>query len=159
MKVCIVRHGSAEAGVDSDESRSLTEKGFQQAQGVGRWIGSLIEDQQLSDSLQICHSPFLRARQTAEAVSEACGLKAIEIGLITPSGDIEQLLEWLMTQDRDVVLVSHLPLVGRLAAKLVEGQVFDQPWSPAEAWVLEGDMAASGCMTVTKVWYPALEEG
>lgn len=158
MKICIVRHGSAETGADADELRSLTEKGFQQAQGAGRWIQSLIAEQQLADDVLICHSPYLRAQQTAGAVINATGKSGQQCDLITPQGDVTQILDWLVAQERDIVLVSHLPLVGRLAAKLVEGQVFDQPWSPAEAWLLEGDIAASGCMTVTGVWYPALEE-
>ena len=56
-----------------------------------------------------------------------------------------------------MIVVSHLPLVGRLASLLVDGRALDQPWSPAEGWVLSGDLFAPGCMTVDQIWYPALD--
>jgi phosphohistidine phosphatase len=40
---------------------------------------------------------------------------------------------------------------------MVDGEVYDQPWSTAECWVLEGDLIARGCMRVSKTWYPGLE--
>jgi len=67
------------------------------------------------------------------------------------------LLNDLTAQEQDLILVSHLPLVGHLAAMLVDGQLYDQPWSPAECWILQGDLAAAGCMSVDAVWYPVLD--
>ena len=43
------------------------------------------------------------------------------------------------------------------APVMVDGEVYDQPWSTAECWVLEGDLIARGCMRVSKTWYPGLE--
>lgn len=163
MKVCIVRHGSAEMGADADASRQLTEKGSTQAQGAGRWLASMLNDGKIESDVTLYSSPYIRARQTAEAISAATGIAVSSLaeqvdGDIVPAGNIDDIVDFLSTQEGDIILVSHLPLVGRLAAKLVDGEVYDQPWSPAECWLLEGDPAASGCMTVTAVWYPALEE-
>lgn len=158
MKICIVRHGSAEMGADEDSLRPLTDKGQQQAQGAGRWLAGLLAKGELSDNSRILTSPYLRTYQTAEAIAAATSLTLEENEGIVPHGKVERLVEQLTTEQSDIVLVSHLPLVGRLSAKLVDGQIYDQPWSPAECWVLEGDIAASGCMSVTSVWYPALEE-
>ena len=159
MKVCIVRHGSAEIGADEDSQRSLTEKGRQQAQGAGRWLATLVADGVVANDAKIFASPYLRARQTAEAIAEASSLTLSEFADITPHGKVERIVEKLIREEKDIILVSHLPLVGRLAAKLVDGQIYDQPWSPAECWLLEGEVAGSGCMSVASVWYPALEEG
>lgn len=159
MKICIVRHGSAEIGADEDNLRQLTAKGQGQAQGAGRWLAELLAKGDLSNNARIFASPYLRARQTADAIATATSLAVEEHEEIVPHGKVERLVEQLTSEQTDIVLVSHLPLVGRLAAKLVDGQIYDQPWSPAECWLLEGDIAASGCMSVASVWYPALEEG
>lgn len=159
MKICIVRHGSAEQGADEDSQRNLTTKGLAQVQGAGRWLMEQLKHGDLASNTLILSSPYLRAQQTAEAIAEATALSLNILPDLVPHGKIERIGEQLMSQTQDLILVSHLPLVGRLAAKLVDGQMYDQPWSPAECWLLEGDIAASGCMSVTSVWYPALEQG
>lgn len=158
MKICIVRHGSAELGADEDNKRQLTAKGLAQAGGAGRWLAGLLASGDLSANAKIWVSPYVRAKQTAQAIAEATALPMAELSDITPDGKIERITEKLVTETDDIILVSHLPLVGRLAAQLVDGQMYDQPWSPAECWLLDGEIVASGCMSVTSVWYPALEE-
>ncbi|MCH2039949.1 MAG: phosphohistidine phosphatase SixA [Saccharospirillaceae bacterium] len=158
MRLCIVRHGTAEIGADEDPLRQLTDKGLREAQGAGRWLAEMLADGNLSAGATIYASPYLRARQTAEAIAFATSLPLKEYEEIVPHGRLERLVEQLATEQTDIVLVSHLPLVGRLAAQLVDGQIYDQPWSPAECWVLEGDIAASGCMSVASLWYPALDK-
>ena len=159
MKICIVRHGSAEIGADNDSQRALTTKGTDQARGAGKWVAGLLADGVLANDTKILSSPYLRAEQTAQQIQLASKLELEQLNTITPAGDVDAIVDELTQSENDLILVSHLPLVGRLAAKLVDGQVYDQPWSPAECWLLEGDIAAAGCMTVTSVWYPALEEG
>lgn len=151
MKLCIVRHGLAEVGADSDQQRPLREEGAEQARLAGLWLA----DAALQSPL-IVSSPFVRAQQTAEAIASSLAQEVRFSDHLTPSSSPQQLLGEVSNLQQDVVLVSHLPLVGRLAALLVEGQVFDQPWSPAECWLLEGDVFAAACMTVTQVWYPEL---
>lgn len=153
MKICIVRHGSAVTGNLDDEHRPLTEKGVVQAQAAGRWLA-----QQGWNNPEVMVSPYYRARQTAAAIQGSLGFPESESGLLVPSADVSTLTSLLCDRSNDLILVSHLPLVGRLAAWLVEGQQFDQPWSPAECWVLSGDVPGPGCMSVSAVWYPALEE-
>ncbi|WP_221798564.1 phosphohistidine phosphatase SixA [Oceanobacter mangrovi] len=152
MKICVVRHGSAMAGQLDDVSRGLTESGLREVVMAGKWLAS----QQWNNPV-IWASPYHRAQQTAAAISEASGLDVDTHPTLVPSADVQPILDDLVQQQRDLILVSHLPLVGRLAATLIDGQAYDQPWSPAECWVLEGDIAAAGCMSVAAVWYPALE--
>ena len=151
MKLCIVRHGTAVSGAVQDEGRALTPRGLMQAQGAGVWLAQ----QPLKSPALFCSS-YLRTRQTADAIGAALGLTATVMPALTPDADVRHLLDELMRQSDDLILVSHLPLVGHLAALLVDGQVYDQPWSPAECWLLNGDIAAPGCMTVEAVWYPVL---
>ncbi|ASP39742.1 phosphohistidine phosphatase SixA [Bacterioplanes sanyensis] len=153
MKLCIVRHGLAVTGADSDEQRPLREEGVQQAQRAGQWLESLG-----LESPQLMVSPYLRTQQTAQAINESLGSTIDTMNALVPSSAPESVVEQLLAVKQDTVLVSHLPLVGRLAALLVEGQVFDQPWSPAECWLLEGDIAAAACMSVRDIWYPELAQ-
>lgn len=152
MKICIVRHGAAVIGSLDDAHRPLTEKGVVQAQAAGRWLAT----QEWNDPV-ILVSPYFRAKQTAEAIRESLPLDMSETVFLTPESDVKALISSIAEVERDLIMVSHLPLVGHLAAWLVEGQVFDQPWSPAECWVLSGDIAGPACMSVSAVWYPALE--
>lgn len=157
MKLCIVRHGSAVVGSLDDISRGLTEQGTNEAAAAGRWLAK-----QSWNDAEMWVSPYFRAQQTAANINagfeqHGSPLAQSDQNTLTPSSDVQSILELLVHQQRDLILVSHLPLVGRLAAALTEGQVFDQPWSPAECWILEGEIAASGCMDVSAVWYPALE--
>ena len=65
MKICIVRHGSAVSGAVQDQNRGLTERGEGQAVGAGHWLA-----QQAFNNPRILASPFLRARQTAQAIAD-----------------------------------------------------------------------------------------
>jgi|TARA_R110000868_G_scaffold200228_4_gene447480 phosphohistidine phosphatase len=152
VKICIVRHGSAVVGSLDDQHRGLTDKGRHQAQAAGGWLA-----EQEWQNPQIWVSPYYRAQQTAALISESMPLDMENHASLIPSSDVTPIVDELIERDGDVILVSHLPLVGRLAAYLVEGQVFDQPWSPAECWVLSGDIAGPGCLSVESVWYPVLE--
>ena len=157
-KLAIVRHGAAVPGGDSDASRALTEQGQLQADAAGAWLS------QHMPGAGILVSPYLRAQQTAAALvrhglgqGEGHTSGLVTSDALTPSGHPERIVESLLLRTDDLILVSHLPLVGRLAALLVDGQVYDQPWSTAECWVLEGDVFAAGCLSLVTSWYPALE--
>ncbi|WP_430462440.1 phosphohistidine phosphatase SixA [Thalassolituus sp. LLYu03] len=152
MKICIVRHGAAEHGSVQDRGRSLTDRGFRQADGAGKWLAS-----QPLNNPRLIASPFLRTQQTAAAIAGHLNIAVESSEQLIPEGQVQPLVDELTHETRDVILVSHLPLVGHLAALLVDGQIYEQPWSPAEVWILDGDVAAAGCMTVNGVWYPVLE--
>lgn len=152
-KLVIVRHGCAVPGQDNDADRALTPQGVAEAEAAGQWLAT-----RFHGAATVLCSPYLRARQTAELISKA-GTGPVEVDQnITPSGDPYAVVERLTSRQSDVVLVSHLPLVGRVASLLTEGRLFDQPWSTAECWMLDGEVFAAGCMSVSQVWYPALEQ-
>ncbi|GAA6146218.1 phosphohistidine phosphatase SixA [Thalassolituus maritimus] len=150
-RIFIIRHGSAVPGMDLDSERVLTHKGEEEAAAVASWVSS-----QVQPGAVLYASPYRRAQQTATAVAAASGLIINTLDAITPSGSAPVIADMLTSESGDVVVVSHLPLVGRLASLLVEGFELDQPWSPAECWLLSGDIIASGCMSVEQTWYPAL---
>ena len=74
------------------------------------------------------HSGKLRARQTAEALAAALHLesKVEELEGLNPKDHPEPLARWLRLEAQkneagDIVLVSHLPVLDRLASLLVAG--------------------------------------
>lgn len=150
MKVFIVRHAQAQTGKDDDAARSLTENGQQTAQQLAIWLAT-----HLNQSVKIVASPYLRAMQTAQIIAAKLNCEVQQNALFTPTIDAEQALAQLSEYQQDVLLVSHQPLVGRLASLLVAGDEQDQPWQTAECRILEGDCAYSGCMQVKTLWYPA----
>ena len=149
-RLFIFRHGTAVPGMDLDSERTLTPSGEHEARCAGAWLAHI-----LSSDARLVVSPYLRAQQTAQAL--ATPFEVETWAELTPAGDPNAISDLLIEETRDVILVSHLPLVGRLASLLVDGRAMDQPWSPAEGWVLNGDIIAPGCMTVEQIWYPALE--
>ena len=153
-RLVIVRHGTAVMGLDNDAARTLTEEGRAQADLAGQWLTQCVLGVEASI---VMSSPYLRAQETAEAISRHSKSVIQTSTLLRPDSDPLALADILTGEFDNLIVVSHLPLVGRLAAVMVDGEVYDQPWSTAECWVLEGDLIARGCMRVSKTWYPGLE--
>jgi phosphohistidine phosphatase len=154
VKLYLIRHGLAEAGAPDDMSRNLTEFGERQALGAARWLAKNIKG-----PVTLWASPYLRTQQTAAPIAKALGIDIVAHTCLQPEMTPHKVVEELCRQQQNIILVTHLPLVGRLAALLTEGTVSDRSWSPAEIWQLEGDVFAAGCLTNTDVWYPVVDEG
>tara|TARA_B100000446_G_C10547858_1_gene339133 strand:+ start:3773 stop:4234 length:462 start_codon:yes stop_codon:yes gene_type:complete len=153
VKLYLIRHGEAVNGDTYDVNRQLTERGERRAQLAADWLAKTVKG-----PVSIWSSPYLRTRQTAEPIARALDSKIIHHQCLQPEMTPQKVVEELTLESQNMILVTHLPLVGRLAALLTEGSVFDQPWSATEVWQLEGDVFAAGCLENTGVWYPALEE-
>tara|TARA_R110001583_G_scaffold39839_1_gene127608 strand:- start:685 stop:1149 length:465 start_codon:yes stop_codon:yes gene_type:complete len=154
MRLVVVRHGAAVPGGDLDAERALQPQGHDQASAAGQWLYS-----HSFKTAQVLSSPYRRARQTAMHICDKLGLpEPLLHDLLTPDALAQLTVDTLTKLTGDVIIVSHLPLVGRVASLLVDGQVVDQPWSTGECWVLEGDVFAAGCMRVVAVWDPGCIE-
>jgi phosphohistidine phosphatase len=154
VKLYLIRHGAAEAGAPDDMSRNLTARGESQALAAASWLA-----QNISGPVSLWASPYVRTQQTAAPIAKALGIDIVAHECLQPEMTPQKVVGELCQQQKNIILVTHLPLVGRLASLLTEGSIFDQPWSPAEVWQLEGEVFAAGCLTNTDVWYPALDEG
>lgn len=119
MKIYIMRHGQAGMNAKTDEQRPLTEQGIEESIQMARWLLP-----QLSGPLdRVIHSNYLRARQTWQAIcSELPDAHSVEeSGDITPYGDpafVASYLTTLAEKQRQILMVSHLPLVGYLVQSL-----------------------------------------
>lgn len=163
MKLAIVRHGNAAFDSQLDSERNLTEIGCKEAQAAGAWLS-----QQTWRTPCIWVSPYRRAQQTARLIVDASSnwvlAGAGEHGgseywqdepLITPSGSVKALTDKLTLEDRDLVLVSHMPFVGALAATLTGSSDLRDGFATGECRVLQGDVAATGCMEEVARWRPS----
>lgn len=150
MKLFLVRHGEAVIGNPLDSTRSLTERGFGQAQWAAEWLKSV-----MVGPVDLWVSPYLRTQQTAQPIAEALNVNAKTYPWLQPETPPREVMDALLGANTNVVLVTHLPLVGRLASLLTEGIDSDLPWSPAEIWQLEGAIFAANCLSKSNVWYPS----
>lgn len=151
----IMRHGQAGAG-SPDADRRLTERGEREAARMGAWLAAR-GDLDLA-RLRLLSSPYRRARQTADRVAEALGLAVEPLPLITPDDPPDAVVDWLLEQadDRPLMLVSHMPLVGALTGLLVEGRA-DRGIGFATAAIaeLQAEVRAAGCARLARFTSPA----
>lgn len=134
MKIWIMRHGEASFNTSTDSQRFLTENGKQRAFSQGELLGKRLLAQQLWLD-KIIVSPYLRTQQTFEQVTQgiqASGFQQNFANLveywegITPAGDVDQVEDYLaFLQEegaKNVLLISHLPLVFDLVHTLTQNQ-------------------------------------
>lgn len=125
MKLSLLRHGiAADRGnpeYEHDSERPLTAKGERRMRRIAEGMQTL----RLSYDL-ILSSPYLRAKQTAEIVTQVLhtpeGILLTEA--LTPEGNPRQLIEVLRTDHQarqDVLLVGHEPYLSRLISTLLTG--------------------------------------
>jgi len=116
MNVYLVRHAEAKSEYE-DPERSLTDTGWKNIRKIAAFIGGSTHIR--VDS--VFHSGKTRARQTAEAladtISPAHGIR--ETGGLKPMDDPSIWADRLQEETGNVMLVGHLPHLGRLASLLL----------------------------------------
>jgi phosphohistidine phosphatase len=116
--VVLVRHANA-VSTEEDPTRPLSITGRQQAERMASWLAGL--DPRFEE---IRHSGKARAEQTAEIFARRLGVKASclrRVGGLSPHDDPERIAADLETHNGHVMLVSHLPFIGRLASLMLTG--------------------------------------
>lgn len=121
MDLILWRHAEArEAGAIADADRELTTQGLRQAEQMAEWL----RRQRLRDAT-VLSSPTRRAIQTAQAFGLPVKVKTqLGVGASTP--DLLAAADW-PERPGAIILVSHQPALGRLAALLLAGSEAD--WS------------------------------
>lgn len=117
MKVYLIRHGEAVEKRINPQS-PLSEQGEAMAARLGRFLASL----QIKPGFLI-HSGKLRAQQTAEIIAKAIhfeGTLETQSGL-EPMAPVSFVASQLNQADEDLMLVGHMPFMGKLTAKLITG--------------------------------------
>ncbi|MEQ4733809.1 MULTISPECIES: phosphohistidine phosphatase SixA [Providencia] len=119
MQVYIMRHGDAAIQAPSDAERPLTQKGKDDSVLMAQWL----QNQGIKiDSVLV--SPYLRAEQTRQVVSQYLDLPAKSeiLGQLTPGGNAafvaDHIRDLAVLGANAILVVSHLPLVGYLVSEL-----------------------------------------
>ena len=122
MRVVLVHHAEA-VGPEVDPQRPLAVAGHERATTLANRL-----KREGFVPAAIWHSGKLRARQTAEKFLIACAPSA-EFKMIRgllPDDPPEWLRDELAAEERDVLLVGHIPNIMRLAALLGEDAALPQ---------------------------------
>lgn len=124
INLFFLRHGKACARSRKwrpDSTRPLTEDGEKRMFEEARGIQAL----DLSFDL-ILTSPYVRARRTAEILANVCDLKkVVETAHLTPEVQPEAVIQEInknFSRHKNIVLVSHEPLMTRLISFLLSGK-------------------------------------
>jgi phosphohistidine phosphatase len=117
MMLYLVRHGEAVAETE-DPARPLNDRGTDEVAATARVAGTLGLEVE-----RIVHSGKLRARQTAEIWAAALerDTKIEEFAQLEPMADPQQAVAYVHEAREPLMLVGHLPHLGRLLSTLVIG--------------------------------------
>ena len=117
MKLYLVQHAKA-ASKETDPERSLTEEGRREIQKVAIFINPL----DLSVDY-LWHSGKNRAQQTAEILAKEIEVRkemAAHDGL-APNDDVTILRDEIISDQKDIMIVGHLPFLSKLTSLLLTG--------------------------------------
>lgn len=159
LELLLLRHGEAAFTVP-DHDRQLTAAGIAQTQQVLKQRGDCLE------GLTACYvSPLLRARQTAQLVSEQvtqqhAAEKPLEFEILDglqPECSVDALIEWLQPLQGRVLLVAHNPLLTLLLNQLLDSdsRAIRHHFTTSTLACLTMPIAASGCAEVKWLNHPA----
>ncbi len=153
MRLYLVQHGHA-LSKEVDPERALSERGRKDVERVAGFL-----KQAGIRVPRVVHSGKTRARQTAEILALAAGSRVEARSGIDPLDPAEPIAKEVDSWTEDRMLVGHLPLMGKLASRLVTGR--EEPsavvFQPGTVVCLEGTEA--GDWTLAWVVPPELLAG
>lgn len=120
MRLLLIRHGSAEMNTN-DDARRLTKFGRSEAAHIAEWVNTLYFNHPT-----IWHSEKIRAQETAAIILEGTGWNSElrEMPGLRPSSPVEPMVACIDAEDKDLVIVGHMPFMPAMASELItKGQV------------------------------------
>ena len=117
MRLYLVQHGDA-VPERLDPERPLSAAGRREVEAVGRLLAGAG-----ARAAHVVHSGKLRAQQTAEllATAVAPGTVPQVMAGLSPNDSIEPTVRTIAGWTSDVMLIGHLPFIGKIVARLVAG--------------------------------------
>src|SRR4030066_2544997 len=117
MFLYLVQHGDSKKE-EEDPARPLSDKGIEDVKKVGSFLFRLkitVEE--------VLHSSKLRTRQTAEIIADSLSIKkgVSETEGLAPLNEPILWAEKLKTKTHSLMLVVHLPSLGKLSSFLLSG--------------------------------------
>lgn len=115
MYVYLMQHGEA-LSEENAPGRPLSLTGIEQVKAT-----ALFAYRAQIRIPTLYHSGRLRAKRSAELLSDEVGGEVVAREGLEPKDDVTAVAEWLQSQEEDLALVGHLPFLDRLAGRLVTG--------------------------------------
>jgi phosphohistidine phosphatase len=119
MELYLIQHGQA-AAKEQDPNRPLTEAGWAAARRTAETAVKLG-----IDVSEIRHSNKLRALQTAEELAQSLETECRPSAGLSPEDDVQPVAKELDSRQDGLMIVGHLPFLGRLAALLLGGKAVE----------------------------------
>ena len=115
MKMYLVRHGESDFG-EIDDHRILSEKGQKDI----HYLADLLLPLQINIST-LLQSKKQRAQQTASILMPSIHIEnGVQTRLeLDPMASVNPLIKELITANQDVMVVGHMPFLGKLIGKLI----------------------------------------
>ena len=117
MHLYLVQHGQAKSETE-DPDRPITDRGTDEVARVAHQAVDVVGVW----PARVVHSGKTRARQTAEVWAGLIGVGVEQADGLAPNDDPTTWAGRLGPSPDDLLLVGHLPHLGRLAALLVSGR-------------------------------------
>jgi phosphohistidine phosphatase len=130
MNLYLIQHGEAKSR-EEDPERPLSDKGAEDVNKTARAVSSVSVE-------RIFHSGKLRAGQTARIFGEALGKDIAGADSLSPMDDPSVWASRLKDEEKDTMLVGHMPHMAGLASLLLCGD--------PEAGVVEFRMGGVVCL-------------
>ena len=117
MRLYLVQHGDA-VPEQLDPERPLSAAGRREVGAVARLLAS-----KGTRAARVAHSGKLRAQQTAELLAAALAPDTVSETMtgLNPNDPVEPVARTISDWTSDVMLVGHLPFMGKLVGRLVAG--------------------------------------
>jgi phosphohistidine phosphatase len=126
MNLILWRHADA-VSHDEDLKRELSDKGKKQAAKMARWL-----KQNTDKNWEVLVSPAKRAIQTASAFSDDFRV-CLTLAPDATSFSILREAQW-PDNEKNVIVVSHQPILGHVASKLLTGVDGDVSLKKGAIW-------------------------
>jgi phosphohistidine phosphatase len=115
MRIYLVQHGESKSE-EEDPERHLTVRGIDQVRHVAdflRPLGLVIDT--------VWHSGKTRAQQTGELLAEVFQARLVQRAGLGPKDQVAATEEALEQTGGNLIIVGHMPFLGKLAGLLVTG--------------------------------------
>jgi phosphohistidine phosphatase len=115
MCIYLVQHGESKSE-EEDPQRHLTDRGIDEVRRVVDFLRPL---ELVVDA--VWHSGKTRAQQTGELLAEVLRARLVERAGLGPKDQVTATKQALEQIDGNLMIVGHMPFLGKLAALLVTG--------------------------------------
>lgn len=145
MDLILWRHGEAKEadGPVADADRELSARGLEHAVQAAEWLR-----RQRLPKVTVLSSPARRALQTAHALGLPLKVKS-QLGVGASVADLLGAADW-PDHPGAIILVSHQPALGRLAALLLGGAEADWTIKKAGIWWFSNRVRRDETQTVLR---------